>query len=321
VTRLVGPARVAEAAAVLRRGGLVAFPTETVYGLGADAANPEAVEAVFRAKGRPAGHPLIVHLGSAALLESWAASVDPRARLLAERFWPGPLTVVVPRAERVPDIVTGGRPTVGLRVPDHPVALELLAAFGGGVAAPSANRFGHVSPTTAQHVLWDLAGRVDLVVDGGPCTVGLESTIVEVVAGPVSLLRPGGLPVERLEEVLGEAVVDGTTGESRAPGMLSSHYAPAATVELVEADALQARLARLGDRAVGVMSAGPVEVPAGVFRWQLPDDAEGFANRLYSVLREADVLGMSTVVVVPPAKGSLVRAVVDRLRKASAPRA
>lgn len=320
MTRLVGPARVAEAARVLQAGGLVAFPTETVYGLGGDASNAAAVEAIFEAKGRPPGHPLIVHLGSLDVVDAWAADLDPRARLLAERFWPGPLTLVVRRSERVPDIVTGGRATVGLRVPDHPVALELLRAFGGGVAAPSANRFGHVSPTTPQHVLRDLAGRIDLVVDGGPCAVGLESTIVEVLDGPVTLLRPGGLSVERLQEALGEDVVDGRQGESRAPGMLASHYAPAATVEVTDDDSLQHRIAELGDHLVGVLSAGPVEVPAGVFRWQLPPDADGFASRLYAVLREADIMGVDHVLVVPPGEGSLSSAIVDRLHKAAAPR-
>jgi L-threonylcarbamoyladenylate synthase len=320
MTRLVGPARVAEAARILRAGGLVAFPTETVYGLGADASSATAVGSIFAAKGRPAGHPLIVHLGSIDVVDQWAAHLDSRARLLAERFWPGPLTLVVPRAGQVPDIVTGGRPTVGLRVPDHPVALELLQAFGGGVAAPSANRFGHVSPTTPQHVLRDLAGRIDLVVDGGPCSVGLESTIVEVLDGPVTLLRPGGLSVERLEEALGEPVADGRQGDSRAPGMLESHYAPAATVEVTDRDAVQHRIAELGSRPIGVLSAGRVEVPAGVFRWQLPPDADGFANRLYAVLREADVMGVEHVLVVPPGEGSLSSAIVDRLHKASAPR-
>lgn len=321
MTRLIGPERVTEAAEVLRRGGLVAFPTETVYGLGADAADAEAVERIFAAKGRPAGHPLIVHLGSIERLDEWAVDVDPRARLLAERFWPGPLTLVVRRAPLVADSVTGGRDTVGLRVPDHLVARRLLQAFGGGVAAPSANRFGHVSPTTPQHVLRDLAGRIDLVVDGGPCSVGLESTIVEVVGrGPVTLLRPGGLSVGAIEEALGEAVLDGRDGKSRAPGMLESHYAPAARVEVVDAGSLQHHLVELGATPVGVLSAGPVEVPAGVFRWQLPADADGFAARLYAALREADIMGVEVVFVVPPQEGSLASAIVDRLHKAAAPR-
>jgi L-threonylcarbamoyladenylate synthase len=320
MTRLVGPARVADAADVLRRGGLVAFPTETVYGLGADASDARAVERIFEAKGRPAGHPLIVHLADIAALDQWAADPDPRARLLAERFWPGPLTLVLPRRDRVPDVVTGGRPSVGLRVPDHPVARQLLEAFGGGVAAPSANRFGHVSPTTPQHVLRDLAGRIDLVVDGGPCAVGLESTIVEVVDGAVTLLRPGGLAVDAIAEALGEPVADGRDGDSRAPGMLESHYAPDARVEVVDADALAARLLQLADVRVGVLSAGRQEVPPDTARWQLPADADGFASRLYAALREADVLGVDVVLVVPPSQGSLSSAIADRLHKASAAR-
>ncbi len=191
-------AEIARAVAVLRDGGLVAFPTETVYGLGADASNPAAMARIFAAKGRPADHPLIVHLASADEIGAWAASVPPLAAAFATACWPGPLTIILRRSERVPDAVTGGLDTVGLRVPSHPLALELLAAFGDGIAAPSANPFGSVSPTTADHVRTGLGDRVDLILDGGPCEVGVESTIVDLSGDEPAILRPGGLPRERL---------------------------------------------------------------------------------------------------------------------------
>ncbi|HEV7536585.1 MAG TPA: L-threonylcarbamoyladenylate synthase, partial [Acidimicrobiia bacterium] len=192
---------VAEAVAVLRRGGLVAFPTETVYGLGADANNPAAVERLFAVKGRPRSHPVIVHLGDPMALKEWASEVPAEAWALAEAFWPGPLTLILPRADRVPDAVTGGAATVGLRVPAQPLALELLEAFGDGVAAPSANRFGRVSPTTAAHVRADLGSDVDLVLDGGMCRVGVESTIVDLSSAVPAVLRLGGTSTEALAEV------------------------------------------------------------------------------------------------------------------------
>ena len=220
--------------AVLRAGGLVAFPTETVYGLGADASNPEAVRAVYRVKGRPADHPLIVHVASAGAVPRWAASVPPAAAALAEACWPGPLTLLLARRPDVDATVAGGRDTIGLRVPAHPLALALLEAFDGGIAAPSANHFGRVSPTTAAHVRADLGNEVDLILDGGPCTIGVESTIVDVTVDPPALLRPGGVPLEALEAIVGGPVLTEDGGVSRAPGMLASHYAPLARVEVVE---------------------------------------------------------------------------------------
>ncbi len=239
-------ADIARAAGVLRDGGLVAFPTETVYGLGADASSVDAVHRLFAVKGRPADHPVIVHLGDAAQLDDWAIDVDDDARTLTSACWPGPLTVVVRRAPHVPDAVTGGLDTVGLRVPDQPIALALLRAFGGGVAGPSANRFGHVSPTTAADVFADLGDDVDMILDGGPCRVGVESTIVDCSRPEPAILRLGGTPRERVEELLGRAVPLLDTGEVRAPGTLESHYAPQADVELADADSLAELLA---DRA------------------------------------------------------------------------
>ncbi len=316
------------AADVLRRGGLVGMPTETVYGLGADASSSAAVDRIFAAKGRPAGHPLIVHLASAEQVPEWADLDDAlRAHVaaLAEACWPGPLTIIVPRSDRVAPEAVGGRPTVGLRVPDHPVALALLRAFGGGVAAPSANRFGKVSPTTAAHVLDDLGERVDLVLDGGPTSVGVESTIVELGSAGPTLLRPGGVALDRLSAVLGCDVVDGRGGESRASGMLASHYAPAAAVEIVaDTEALAARMAALatGERteSVGVITAGPVPGAAldlGPWWQVLPAEADGFAAEVYGAFRTADAAGVERLLVVPPRSGALLDAVLDRLAKAS----
>ncbi len=294
---------VAAAVDVLRAGGLVAFPTETVYGLGADAANADALRRVFRVKGRPADHPLIVHLGPTVAVEPWAL-LSPFARRLAEAFWPGPLTLIVARGPLVSDVATGGRATVGVRVPAHPIAIELLDAFGAGVAAPSANRFGRVSPTTADHVRTDLDGDVDLVVDGGPCTVGIESTIVDCTGERPSVLRPGGIDTEAITAVVGPLA--DADGPSRAPGMLPSHYAPRATVEIVErrADA-DRRAGELRDKGERVA----VEVLAA--------DAAS-ARRLYAALRAHDDDAIDVVVVVPPPDHGLGHALRDRLLKASA---
>ncbi|NUR84717.1 MAG: threonylcarbamoyl-AMP synthase, partial [Nonomuraea sp.] len=221
-----------QAAGVLRAGGLVAIPTETVYGLAADAENAAAVARIFEVKGRPPTHPLIVHVGGAGQLDAWAERVPATARLLADHFWPGPLTLVLPRGPRVPLETTGGLDTMAVRVPDHPVALALLSAFGGGVAAPSANRFGSVSPTTAGHVRAELGDAVDFVLDGGPCEVGVESTIVDVTGETPAVLRPGGVTREDLEAVLGHPLAVPATSHVRVPGQHPSHYAPRARVVL-----------------------------------------------------------------------------------------
>ncbi len=308
-TRRLGPDDIADAAEVLRRGGTLGLPTETVYGLAADASFDRAVAAIFTAKGRPAGHPLIVHLGRPEELGDWARPVDERAEALAAAFWPGPLTMVLPTTGRAVDAVVGGRSTVGLRIPSHPVGLAVIRAFGGGVAAPSANRFGHVSPTTADHVLADLGGRIDAVIDGGPTTVGVESTIVELIDDRCRLLRPGGVAVSRIEAVLGEEIVDDRGGESRAAGMLRSHYAPRASVEIVAAVDPD----RLAD---GVAVVGPVDVDHDA-TVVLPDHAEGYAAGLYAALRSVDRPEIHTILVVPPRHGDLLDAVLDRMAKAS----
>ncbi|MFM8267754.1 MAG: L-threonylcarbamoyladenylate synthase [Ilumatobacteraceae bacterium] len=292
------------ALAALRAGGLVAIPTETVYGLAADAADPQAVARIFAAKGRPVDHPLIVHIASAELLPHWAADVSPAAATLAASCWPGPLTLVVRRAPHVIDAVTGGHPTVGVRVPAHPATLELLERFGGGLAAPSANRFGHVSPTTVAHVLADLGDVVDVVLDGGPCPIGVESTIVDCSVDPPQILRPGGIPTEEIEELLGGRLA-AAAGPSRAPGMLAGHYAPRAQVVLVSSS----------DEAARVVDGG-----SGVAVIDHGDDLVGYARSLYAELRAADERGDRLVVAVLPPAAGLGHALRDRLAKAAAGR-
>ncbi len=315
-------ADIARALGVLRAGGLVALPTETVYGLGADASNELAVRRIFAAKGRPSTHPLIVHLADVAAAREWASTLTPEGEALAAAFWPGPLTLIVRRSGLASDSVTGGQDTVGLRVPRHPVALALLRAFGGGVAAPSANRFGRVSPTTAAHVREELGAAVDFVLDGGPCAVGVESTIVDVTHAPARLLRPGGVPREAIEAVLGHALELVTHAtDVRAPGLLESHYAPRAGLWLLPAEALADEAARLvaqGTRVV-VLAPAALALPAGVARLEVPEGDEGFARVLYARLRDADALG-DLILAAPPAAGGVGLAVRDRLQRAAAPR-
>jgi L-threonylcarbamoyladenylate synthase len=311
-------AAITHAADVIRAGGLVAFPTETVYGLGANARDAAAVAKIFAAKGRPADHPLIVHLPSAALLSRWAARVPDAAHRLAEAFWPGPLTLVLARADGVPDAVTGGLDTVGLRVPRHPVALALLQAFGDGIAAPSANRYGRVSPTLAAHVRDELGDRVDLVLDGGRCEVGIESTIVDLSGEAPVLLRPGAVTVAMLERVLGEPVRMAGEGSTPAPGRKPSHYAPRARVLIAgEAEAVSlARCFKSGGARVGLLSTqAPVE--PGIDWLGLPADPATQARQLYQRLRDADALGLDVLVAVPPPGVGLAAALADRLRRAA----
>jgi L-threonylcarbamoyladenylate synthase len=317
----VGAAEIAAAVEVLRAGGLVGVPTETVYGLAADATDVDALRRLYAVKGRPTDHPVIVHLAPGSL-DDWAVEIPEVARRLAHECWPGPLTLVLRRAARVPDAVTGGLDTVGLRVPAHPVALALLRAFGGGLAAPSANRFGRVSPTTAEAVREELGDGVDLVLDGGPCTVGVESTIVDCTGDGPRVLREGGIAADRLEEIVGRRVPVG--GTTPAPGTLAHHYAPRARVEVVEAAAVAARAAALiaSGRRAGVLaprSAGAA-VPEGVVTLATPGDADDYARELYRALRAADALGLDVVLAVAPARDGIGAAVADRLRRAAAPR-
>lgn len=286
------------AAEVLRGGGLVAFPTETVYGLGADACNERAVRRIFAVKGRPANHPLIVHT-----IDPWSWTEEPSsdALKLAERFWPGPLTMILKRSVIVPDSVTGGQDTVGVRVPAHPLALGLLGRFGGGIAAPSANRFGKVSPTTAQHVRDDLGGAVDLIVDGGPCDIGLESTIIDLSGDLPAILRPGGATREMIEDTLGRSLSCPTELGPRAPGRLKSHYAPRARVVVAPAEELEAQ-------AAGFRSAGR--------RVEVIEKPQ--ARDLYARLRAADARGADIILISRPLESGIGQAIADRLKKAAA---
>ena len=311
----------AGAVEALSRGGLVAFPTETVYGLGADAGNPDALRRLYAVKRRPPTHPVIVHLGRPDQVDEWAVDVPEVAYRLARACWPGPLTLVVRRSRRVPDEVTGGRDTVGLRVPGHPLALHLLREFGGGVAAPSANRFGRVSPTTAADVRADLGADVDVVLDGGACEVGVESTIVDCSGPEPVILRPGGVPHERVEEVVGGPVPMPTGVAGQAPGTLASHYAPRARVVLVGADDVAERaVAFLDDgHRVGVLAEKrPDDLPLRVAVLEPPRDADDYARVLYTRLRAADEQRLDVVLAVPPAEMGVGTAVADRLRRAAA---
>ncbi|HZP36135.1 MAG TPA: L-threonylcarbamoyladenylate synthase [Methylomirabilota bacterium] len=320
------PGRVADiqrAADVLRAGGLVAFPTETVYGLGADAENHDAVARIFDVKGRPRSHPLIIHIRTSSQLREWADDVSAAAQLLSERFWPGPLTLVLRRGRRVSLVATGGGETVALRVPAHAVALELLGAFGGGIAAPSANRFGSVSPTRAAHVRDELGTAVDFVLDGGPCEVGIESTIVDVTGEGAVILRPGGVTREELEDVLGRTVQVGSRSPVRAPGQHALHYAPRARVMLVEPHDLvreAIRLAARGERVGVLLPGGTARVPGNVSMLVVPDSMMEYAHQLYDMLRELDRRGCNVIVASLPAEDRLGLAIADRLRRAAGPR-
>ncbi|MFM8251376.1 MAG: L-threonylcarbamoyladenylate synthase [Planctomycetota bacterium] len=317
-----------EAVRRLRAGELVAIPTETVYGLAADADNEEAVRQIFEWKGRPADHPLIVHLPDAHQMDAWAHNIPSSARQLADAFWPGPLTIILRRSPRARDVVTGGLETVGLRVPAHPITLELLRRLGGAVAAPSANRFGRVSPTRAEHVRAEFADRPLLVLDGGPCPVGLESTIVDLSGVQPRLLRPGAITAEQLAAVLGEPVLAASASSPRVPGRMASHYAPRARVELVTAAQRESRLRELlaaGDKVAVLELAGDesghwpadlANVPL-VSRISLGADLNECARRLYDGLRAVDADGCGIVLITLPSRGGIGAAIADRLLKAA----
>ena len=304
-----------DAASVLMAGGLVAFPTETVYGLGADASNAAAVARIYSVKGRPADHPLIVHVASLDGLGDWARDVPSYAISLARDFWPGPMTLVVPRSSLAKDFVTGGQDTVGVRVPNHPVALGLLEAFvwagGKGVAAPSANRFGNVSPTSAQAVATELGDYLadgDQILDGGACDVGVESTIIDCTGDTPKILRPGAITVEMIEQSTGLKVAASVEEpEIRVSGSLDSHYAPAATVVLDQSP-------RAGQ---GFIAMADVVAAEGVVRLAAPRTHEEFAQVLYAALRAADEQGLTTVVVQQPAGDGIAIAIRDRLKRAA----
>ena len=317
-----GEAAVAAAARTLATGGLIAFPTETVYGLGADAANAEAIARLYQAKGRPAFNPLISHVSGLAAAQR-LAQFDATALALADAFWPGPLTLVLPKTLRCPvaDIATAGLDTVAVRIPAHPLARAILDAFGGAVVAPSANLSGHVSPTTAAHVQGDLAGRIDLIVDGGPVQVGVESTIVGCFGAPI-LLRPGGVPREAIERVLGRALMALPEnpgigdGQPLAPGMLASHYAPSTRVRL-DAVSVEPGEALL---AYGPASLPGLDTAAAVMNLSERGDLTEAAANLFSYLRALDAEHARAIAVMPVPNDGLGEAINDRLRRAAVPR-
>jgi L-threonylcarbamoyladenylate synthase len=301
------------AAQLLKSGGLVALPTETVYGLGADATNKDAVARIYKVKGRPADHPLIVHIHSMQSLGDWADEIPDYAISLARDFWPGPMTLVLKRSILAEDFVTGGQPTVGLRVPDHAIALALLSAFakigGQGIAAPSANRFGHVSPTTAKAVqeeIGEYLDQQDLILDGGPSSVGVESTIIDCTSDAPRILRPGAITIEMIEESTG-LKVSRTETNIRVSGSLENHYAPNATVDLN----------RTPISGEGFIALSNIQTPANVIRLAAPNSVEDFARVLYAALREGDAQGLKSVVVTEPLGDGLALAIRDRLMRAS----
>jgi L-threonylcarbamoyladenylate synthase len=333
---ILSPEQIEAAVDILKQGGLVAFPTETVYGLGADAENPVAMDRLYTVKGRPKGHPVIVHLASIQQLEAWAEDIPLAAWQLAEIFWPGPLTLILKRAARVPDAVTGGQETVGIRVPAHPGALQLLQAFGGGLAAPSANRFGRLSPTRAAHVQADLGQDVDLILEGGECPVGVESTIVAFRDGLPVILRPGMITAEQIEAVLSANPgppklnsifqdVTQTPGATviRAPGTLASHYAPRTPLRLIASEQLIAK----------VQWDWPADQPLGVLARQekpsqwadrvnliwvnLEDEPEAYARQLYAQLRELDQRHLVEIWGETVPEHGAWAAVSDRLQRAA----
>ena len=323
-----------QAASVLRNGGLVAFPTETVYGLGANALDSAAVERIFAAKGRPADNPLIIHIADHAAVEQVAATIPPKAFKLMRRFWPGPLTLVLPKADGVPDGVTAGLGTVAVRMPDHPIALALIRAAGVPIAAPSANTSGRPSPTRAEHVLDDLTGKVDIVISGGETGLGLESTVLDLTVDPPVILRPGGVTPEQLEEEIGPVLLDPAVqgGESgtapRSPGVKYAHYAPRAQVLVVEGDvlAMQAKIQDLADefthdgRRVGIMcgveSRGFYQAPV-ILEYGSRENLASVASDLFSTLRAFERHEVSVILAEGVSTSGIGLAIMNRLRKAA----
>ena len=303
---------VSRAAAILRAGGLVAFPTETVYGLGADASSAAAVARLYAVKGRPADHPVIIHFSTSDNAFEWGREIPQAARTLAARFWPGPLTLIIKRSPKAKDFVTGGQDSVGLRVPSHPVAQELLREFGGAVAAPSANLFGNVSATTAAHVREEM--DVELVLDGGPSEVGIESTIVDLTSG-VALLRPGRISRDEIEKILGVKIKNAGASSPRHSGGLERHYAPKTPALLVPPHELDAQIAKRGASVAVLAFSRPDE---RVDYWiRMPQDPAAYAQKLYAALRELDGARCGTILIETPPKTDAWDAIRDRLQRAA----
>jgi L-threonylcarbamoyladenylate synthase len=307
-----------EAVEALRTGDLVVFPTETVYGLGANASNPVAVRKIFEVKGRPPDHPVIVHLDDPRYLHRWVSQVPPVAERLADKFWPGPLTLILPKADNVNDIVTGGQDSIGIRVPSHPIAQQLLNAFGGGIAAPSANRYGRLSPTKPEHVRDELGDTVRVILDGGESPIGLESTIVSCLDNQARLLRPGFITRSQLEQVVGALAAGGIV--PRVPGGLALHYAPSTPLEIVASDDLEVRAGEFvaRDEKVAVLAMRPPLHTQRKMTWinagKKPDT---YAHNLYSHLRTLDRIGCERIFVQSLPEDERWAAILDRLQRAS----
>ncbi len=306
-----------EAVETLRAGGLVAFPTETVYGLGANAADPAAVVRIFELKGRPADHPVIVHLDNPRYLHRWVREMPPAAERLAAEFWPGPLTLILPKADDVNTVVSGGQNSIGIRIPAHPIALQLLTAFGGGIAAPSANRYGRLSPTRPEHVREEFGDALPVVLDGGESQIGLESTIVSCLGNVVRLLRPGFITRTQIEKVVGTLAEAGDA--PRSPGDRGSHYAPLTPLEIIESEELEARAAEFAERgekvAVLAMRA-PMHAQRYLTWINAGKKADAYAHNLYNHLRTLDRAGSMRIFVQAPPADERWTAVIDRLRRA-----
>ncbi len=309
---------IVEAVEALRAGDLVVFPTETVYGLGANASNPAAVRKIFDVKGRPADHPVIVHLDNPRYLHRWVSHVPPLAEQLAAKFWPGPLTLVLPKADNVNDIVTGGQDSIGIRVPSHPVAQQLLTAFGGGIAAPSANRYGRLSPTKPEHVRDELGDAVGVILDGGESQIGLESTIVSCLGNTVRLLRPGFITRSQLEQTVGELAEGGAV--AGAPGDRWAHYAPSTPLEIVSSDDLEVRAGEITARQekVAVLAMRPPLNTQRYMTWiNAGKKPDAYAHHLYNHLRTLDRAGCIRILVQDLPQDERWAAILDRLQRAS----
>jgi L-threonylcarbamoyladenylate synthase len=307
-----------EAVETLRIGELVAFPTETVYGLGANAADPAAVRKIFELKGRPPDHPVIVHLDNPRYLHRWVSDVPPIAEQLAAKFWPGPLTLILPKAENVNDLVTGGQASIGVRVPSHPMAQQLLTAFGGGIAAPSANRFGRLSPTKPEHVRDEFGGLVKVVLDGGESQIGLESTIVSCLGNVAMLLRPGFITRSQIEQTVGRLATGGDA--PRVPGDHALHYAPATPVEMISSEELEARAGEIAVRhqKVAVLAMRPPLQTQRHMTWiNAGKKPDSYAHSMYNHLRTLDRAGCVKIFVQAPPHEERWAAVLDRLQRAS----
>jgi len=326
MTKRLQPTEIEQAAKILREGGTVAFPTETVYGLGANALDEAAIAKIFAAKGRPSWDPLIVHVSDKMMLTRLALSIVKYEKLI-QHFWPGPLTLLLPRTEQVPDAITAGRPLVGVRMPSHPLALALIRAAGVPIAAPSANRFGHTSPTTADHVLEDLDGRIDAVLDGGPTTVGVESTVLDPNQSPMLIYRPGAITPEMIEQVAGpvrifQPAVAPTENPAGlpSPGIGIRHYAPRAKLILVasEEELHQQEEQHAGEKIGALLPEGWMAKPSTeVFQWASWSDGQALAQRLFAGLRELDARGVTTILCPLPEASGVGLAIRDRLEKAA----